>query len=108
MARTNRDVVWTIKVDESFDRAVQEVQHQLGFRSKAELAREAIREFLIRHRLYNLLGGETVIPAVHKSSPEAAFDTIHEILKNIPVDVVEAETKAAREEIEDTVFGNDS
>ena len=107
MSKVKRDILWTIKVDKAFDDAVQKTVNVLGYKSKAELAREAIREFLIRHKLYSLLGGEPVMPVSPKKSPKEAFERIQEKLKHIPVDVIDAEARAAREEVAKELLGDD-
>ena len=46
MSKTKNDIVWTVKVDKNLNAAVQEAVSILGFTSKAELSREAVREIL--------------------------------------------------------------
>jgi hypothetical protein len=107
MSKVKRDILWTIKVDKSFDDAVQKTVAILGYKSKAELAREAIREFLIRHKLYSLLGGEPIMPVSMKTTPKEALERIQEKLKNIPLDVIDAEARAARDDVAKELLGED-
>jgi hypothetical protein len=104
MAKT-KSVLWTIKVDKAFDNAVQKTLSLLGYKSKAELAREAIREFLLRRKLFSLLGGEPSLPISLKSSPEDALTEIQKILSDIPTEKIEEEVKAAREEVAKELLG---
>jgi len=98
MART-KFILWTIKVDKAFDTAVQKTLSYLGYKSKAELVREAIREFLICRKLFSALGGEPSLPISTKPSPEDALAEIQKVLNDIPAEKIEEEVKAAREEV---------
>jgi len=107
MSNVKHDILWTIKVDKAFDDAVQKTLNILGYKSKAELAREAIREFLIRHKLYSLLGGEPVMPVSPKNTPKEALERIQEKLRTIPIDLIDAEVEAARDEVAKDLLGED-
>ncbi len=107
MSKVKRDILWTIKVDKTFDDAVQKTVNILGYKSKAELAREAIREFLIRHKLYSLLGGEPIVPVSAKNTPKEALERIQEKLKGIPRDVIDAEVRKARDDVARELLGDD-
>jgi hypothetical protein len=97
-----QDVVWTIKVDKGLDMAVQEMVKRLGFTSKAELTREAIREYMIRHKLFSLLGGEPSGPSLKESpSPETALQELSLILQKIPKKELDEDIDAARKEVSD-------
>ncbi len=99
MAKSQDDVVWTIKVDKKIDDAVQVVLHQLGYKSKAELTREAIREFLIRRKLFSLLGGEPTIPKQSSVTSNEALNLIITKLKSLTDAEIEQEVHLAREEV---------
>jgi hypothetical protein len=107
MSKVKRDILWTIKVDKTFDDAVQKTVNILGYKSKAELTREAIREFLIRHKLYSLLGGEPIVPVSANNTPKDALKRIQEKLKGIPRDVIDAEVRAARDDVARELLGDD-
>ncbi|MHA1617350.1 MAG: ribbon-helix-helix domain-containing protein [Candidatus Njordarchaeales archaeon] len=47
--------VWTIKVDKKMDAIVEKLVRELGYTSKAEFIREAVREAIIR-KYIGLLG----------------------------------------------------
>ena len=93
------DVIWTLKVDGKMDEAVKTVIKQLGYKSKAELTREAIREFLIRRKLFSLLGGEPSIPLSIEHTPENALNLLITHLEKIPKDILNHEIQAARSEV---------
>jgi len=99
MSSSQEDVLWTIKVDKRMDNAVQTVLKQLGYKSKAELTREAIREFLIRRKLFSLLGGELSVPVSMEHTPENALNLLITYLAKIPSDVLDQEIKKARTEV---------
>ena len=107
MSKIKHDILWTIKVDKAFDDVVQKTVNVLGYKSKAELAREAIREFLIRHKLYSLLGGEPVMPVSSKKTPREALERIQEKLGSIPIEIIDAEVGAARDEVAKDLLGED-
>ncbi len=86
-------------MSKKIDETVQQVLKQLGYKSKAELTREAIREFLIRRKLFSLLGGEPVVPISHRHTPEDALKIMITHLKEIPKEVLGQEIQAARSEV---------
>ncbi|MFX1512115.1 MAG: hypothetical protein ACFFCQ_05980 [Promethearchaeota archaeon] len=106
MSRSRKDTIWTLKIDRKIDEAVQQVLTQLGYTSKAELAREAIREFLIRRKLFSLLGGEPVVPISPRYTPEDALNLLITHLKGIPADVLKQEIQDARSEIAKDLLEN--
>ena len=100
MSSTKEDIIWTIKINKRMDEAVQKVLHQLGYKSKAEFTREAIREFLIRRKLFSLLGGDVFISRSYEHTPENALNTLITQLEKIPSDVLKEEVETARIEVE--------
>jgi len=108
MSEPKQDVVWTVKVDKKMDAAVQATIAMLGFTSKAELTREAVREYLIRHKLFSLLGGEPSGPiAKQDMPPEVALHELSLILKKLPKKILEEEISTAEEDVANTFFGNE-
>jgi len=103
----SKSVLWTIKVDKAFDNAVQKTLSLLGYKSKAELTREAIREFLIRRKLFSLLGGEPSLDISPKLPPKDALTEIQKILSDIPTEKIDEEVNAAREEVAKELLGED-
>lgn len=99
MPSTQDDVLWTIKIDRKMDEAVQKVLRQLGYKSKAELTREAIREFLIRRKLFSLLGGEVLESASREYTPDQALTLLMTHLEKIPSEILDREIKTARSEV---------
>ncbi len=97
---TKEDVIWTLKINKKMDEAVQKVLSQLGYKSKAEFTREAIREFLIRRKLYSLLGGEVSIPISFEHTPEDALNALIGQLEKLPTDLLKDEVEIARKEVE--------
>jgi hypothetical protein len=74
MSESKHNIIWTIQVDKNLDAAVRESINPLGYTSKAELSCEAVREFLIYHKLFSLIGGESVEPIIKQElSPELAL-----------------------------------
>ncbi len=108
MVRSRENILWTIKVDKTFDNTVQKILNLLGYKSKAELIREAIREFVIRRKLYSLLGGEPAVLASPKMPPHEALDQLHELLKDLPEEVIDKEMRTARDEVSKELLGDDS
>ena len=100
MATFKKVITWTLKVDESLDRAVQKAVKLLGFTGKAELTREAVREYLIRQKLIFLLEGEMTVPPIPQKNPEYALKNLLEMLENIPEKVLKEEIQIARNEVE--------
>lgn len=100
MGSTKDDIIWTIKITKSMDETVQKVFRQLGYKSKAEFTREAIREFLIRRKLFSLLGGDVFIPTTLAHTPENALNTLIMHLEQLPSDVLKEEVVTARLEVE--------
>jgi len=45
---------WTIRADEILDKLVEENVRALGYTSKAELVREAVREFILKRNMGRL------------------------------------------------------
>ena len=81
---TADDIVWTIKVNKKMDEAVNKVIMMLGYKSKAELAREAIRDFILRRNLFVLFGKELTIPIKAEKTPEEAIKEITSLLTTVP------------------------
>ncbi len=79
---------------------MQKVLSALGYTSKAELTREAVREYIIRHNIFSLLGGEPSGP-IHRPemSPDAALHELSLILKKLPKKILEEEVTLAREDV---------
>ena len=100
MSSTQEDIIWTIKINKRMDEAVQKVLYQLGYKSKAEFTREAIREFLIRRKLFSLLGGDVFIPKSFEHTPENALNALIMQLEKLPSDVLKEEVETARIEVE--------
>ena len=100
MSSTQEDIIWTIKINKRMDEAVQKVLHQLGYKSKAEFTREAIREFLIRRKLFSLLGGDVFIQRSFEHTPEDALNALITQLEKISSDVLKEEVETARIEVE--------
>ncbi|MFW9916195.1 MAG: ribbon-helix-helix domain-containing protein [Candidatus Thorarchaeota archaeon] len=92
-------VVWTIKVDKKIDDTVQHLLKQLGYKSKAELTREAIREFLIRRKLFSLLGGEPMPPITPRYAATDALNILIAQLQGISEADLEQEVREARSEV---------
>lgn len=99
MSSTREDIVWTIKINKRMDETVQKVLYQLGYKSKAEFTREAIREFLIRRKLFSLLGGDVFIPKPFEHTPENALNALIMKLEKLPLDVLKEEVETARIEV---------
>lgn len=100
MTTSQDDITWTIKIDKKMDQSVQKVLKQLGYKSKAEFTREAIREFLIRRNLYSLLGGDVSIPITFKNDPDQALQSLIDNLEKVPKEILREEIKLAREDVQ--------
>ena len=103
-SKEKESITWTLKVDKNMDSAIQEAVKQLGYFSKAELTREAIREFLIRHKLYNLLGEEPRILTSQQVNPDTAIERILFLFKDIPLKAIREEVEKARSEVEKEIL----
>jgi hypothetical protein len=104
MTVSKRGVLLTIKMDEALDASIQKAIDLLGYKSKAELAREAIRDFLIRHRLYSLLGGEPSIPFASNMTPDEALTQLRAQLGKVPKKIIDDEVEAARDDVARALF----
>ncbi len=100
MVTLKKVITWTLKADESLDRAVQKAVKLLGFTEKAELTRDAVREYLIRQKLISLLEGEMTVPLNPQKNPEQTLKNLLELLGNIPEEVLKEEVRIARDEVE--------
>jgi len=100
MTTSQDDITWTVKIDKKMDQSVQKVLKQLGYKSKAEFTREAIREFLIRRNLYSLLGGDVSIPITFKNDPDQALQSLIDNLEKVPKEILREEIKLAREDVQ--------
>ena len=103
-SKEKESITWTLKVDKNMDSAIQEAVKQLGYFSIAELTREAIREFLIRHKLYNLLGEEPRILTSQQVNPDTAIERILFLFKDIPFKSIREEVEKARSEVEKEIL----
>jgi len=99
--------LWTLKVDSQLDQATQRAVRTLGYTGKAELTREAVREFLIRRNLFELLGGEPIIPSKDERPSERITTKIIERLRNIQDDDLREEVSRARTEVERELLGGE-
>ncbi|MHA2364239.1 MAG: hypothetical protein ACXAC7_09800 [Candidatus Hodarchaeales archaeon] len=99
MSSSKKSVVWTLKVDRKFDSAVQDAVSRLGYTGKAELTREAIREFLIRRKLFSLLDGEPIIPLHPTRTPDEALNRLLDIFKGLSSDTIRDEIRKARDDV---------
>ena len=104
---TKHDIVWTIKVDEAFDKATQRILEIYGYKSKAEIVREAVREFLIHRGLINLLGGEPVVPEIAPMTPKDALAQIKNVLTKISKEELMLLGNKARNDVATELFGED-
>ncbi len=93
-------VTWSLKIDKSLNKTIQEVVRRLGYTSKAELTRDALREFIIRRKLYNLLDGEPTITFQTEYDPNEAIIRLVNLFKPISKNDIQSEIKIAREEAE--------
>lgn len=100
MSSSRDDVTWTLKVDKKLDQAVQQVLIQLGYKSKAELTREAIREFLIRRKLFSLLGGDVTIPISFEHTPDEALNALITQVEKLSSEELKEEVEIARKKVE--------
>ena len=105
-SKEKESLTWTLKLDKDMDSAIQEAVKKLGYFSKAELTREALREFLLRHKLYNLLGEEPLIPATNQLAPENAIERILFLFKDISLKEIKEEVKKARDEVEKEILSS--
>ncbi|OLS25511.1 MAG: hypothetical protein HeimC3_15000 [Candidatus Heimdallarchaeota archaeon LC_3] len=89
-----------MKIDKSLNKTIQEVVRRLGYTSKAELTRDALREFIIRRKLYNLLDGEPTIAFQSEYNPDEAIHKLINLFKPLSKNDIQSEIKIAREEVE--------
>ncbi len=69
--------------------------------NKAEMIREAVREFLLRRGVFSLVGDTEKIPKID----EKPVESLKKLLElAIPKDILETEINTAREEVESFVF----
>lgn len=100
MSKSKAKITWTLKIDRQLDYTVQEAVEKFGYSSKAELTREALREFLIKRKVFDLLGGEASIPKRPKHEPMNALELLTKKLSVVHPKVVKEETRKAREDVE--------
>ncbi len=104
----SNDVLLSVKVEKALDRAIQKTVTLLGYKSKAELAREALREFLIRRKLYNLFGGEIVNQETKNMTAKEALEQIRGMLQGLTREQVDKEITAARDDVARELLGDES
>jgi hypothetical protein len=99
VSRTKHDIVWTVKVAPSIDKAAQRVLELFGYHSKADVVREAVREFLIRRGLIGLLGGEPTVPEAPQMAPIDALARIKVLLKDLSKEDLDKIVEQSRDEV---------
>jgi hypothetical protein len=104
MTPSKHGILLTIKMDDALDASIQKAIDLLGYKSKAELAREAIRDFLIRHRLYSLLGGEPSVSYASNMTPGEALTQLRARLGKVPKKIIDEEVDAARNDVAKTLL----
>lgn len=102
-----KHVLLTVKVDKSLDEAIQKTMSILGYNSKAEVTREALREFVIRRKLYSLFGGELVSQDTGDMTPQEALEQIQAMLRGIPKARIDEEIAAARDDVARELLGDE-
>jgi hypothetical protein len=107
MNASKRCILLIIKMDKALDASIQKAIDLLGYNSKAELAREAIRDFLIRHRLYSFLGGGPSVPCSSNMTPDEALTQLRAQLGKVPKTILNEEVDAARDEVANALLGDD-
>ena len=86
-----RNVILTVNVDKALDAAIQKTMRVLGYNSKAELTREALREFVIRRKVYTLFGGELVSQDASDMTAVEVLEQIQGLLRGIPEEHMDKE-----------------
>ncbi len=92
---------WTIKVDDSLEQAANRAVGILGYMSKAEMVREAIREFLLRRGIFTLIGDTEKIPKIDET-PQESLNKLLELA--VPQETLQKIIDEARNEVEAFVF----
>ncbi len=94
-------VVWIIKVDKKMDAIVEKLVKELGYTSKAEFVREAVREAIIRKHI-GLLGLYSMDKLQSsRGDPIKALEKLSSL--GIDKAIVEKELKTGKSDIEKLV-----
>ena len=98
---------WTIKVDESLDRLVEEVVKELWYTSKAELVREAVKRQVLEISLAKLGIASAERHATHRDDPLVSLERIIKAGKKLSEEELRSLIDQSRKEVEDLIFGED-
>ncbi len=94
-------VTWTVKIDETLDTATNLAVKQLGYPSKAELIREAIRDFLLRKGVLGMIGDLHELPMLDETAQESLERLV---ALAVPESVRKQALDETRAEVEALVF----
>jgi len=94
-------VVWTIKVDKKVDKIVEKIVKELGYTSKAEFIREAVREAILRKHI-GLLGLYSMDKlSISREDPLEALRKLSSL--GIKKELVEEAIRAGKEDVEELI-----
>lgn len=92
-------VTWTIRINEQLDKLVNSNIRDLGYTSKAELVREAVREFILKQNLGRLGLRTTDRLKTATVDPDEALARLAAITKDVnAVDQILSEERQAIED----------
>ena len=69
---------WTVKTSDGLDEKVREAMLKLGYISKGELIRDAVRSFLLEKNIFQILGNLDTIATINES-PEQSLKELRKL-----------------------------
>ncbi|MFX1254331.1 MAG: ribbon-helix-helix domain-containing protein [Promethearchaeota archaeon] len=104
MSSADKMKTWTIKVDKVLDALAEQLVRELGYTSKAELVREAVREKILQIGLTKL----NLQTLDRHAASRLGFEESLEILSKLSVadEDLRKIIKSARDEMEDSLLGD--
>ncbi|RLG49712.1 MAG: hypothetical protein DRO00_09675 [Thermoproteota archaeon] len=93
--------IWTVKVPKELDELVSKMIKLLGYTSKAEFVREAVRDSILRKEIWIL--GLQAMDELSNEKGDALSALERMLSKKVPKKLVEEELAAARDEVEELI-----
>ncbi len=98
---------WTIKVNENLDQLIERLVRELGYTSKAEFVRDAVRRQVLEVGLTKLGVSSAERHATWKEDPLRSLEQIVKASKKLTEKELKSLVERERQEVEAMIFGED-